>query len=190
MAALAASPSARASSPRLDAARPARAPSPPPPAAPPHRREGPTWENTYITKPEGYGEARGRNCRMRARKARKLTRLSPQHVKFNRAAVSAVILQKFANRLEGAEYDAATAAAVRAGAAAHARKRIQGFAHERSRCAALRCTHTHARCAAPLALPRCHGCRPARLALLRPALSAPVCARVDRRSRSAPRLSP
>ncbi len=34
-------------------------------------------------------------------------------MKFNRAAVSAVILQKLANRLEGAEYNADTAAAVR-----------------------------------------------------------------------------
>ena len=37
-----------------------------------------------------------------------------QHVKFNRAAVSGVILQKLANKLEGVEYNPQTAAAVRA----------------------------------------------------------------------------
>lgn len=71
---------------------------------------GPTWENTFITKPEGYEKARANAQRFGCSW---LTLCSPQFVKFNRSEVSAIIQQKLRNRLEGTEYAAETAAAVR-----------------------------------------------------------------------------
>ena len=58
---------------------------------------------------------RRHGSRLRQRIARCGSRApaAPQFVKFNRSEVSGIIQQKLRNRLEGTEYNAETAAAVR-----------------------------------------------------------------------------
>lgn len=77
----------------------------------------PVYENTYIMKPEGYGKARTRSWlpwALRCTDCRFLTRPAAQmqSAKFNPSEVSSIVQLKLANRLEGVEYDAATAAQV------------------------------------------------------------------------------
>ena len=80
----------------------------------------PVYENTYIMKPEGYGKARTRSWlpwALRCTDCRFLTRPAAQmqSAKFNPSEVSSIVQLKLANRLEGVEYDAATAAQVSLG---------------------------------------------------------------------------
>ena len=107
---------------------------------------GPTWENTYITKPEGYEKAR-RAAMRRSSRCAALTRTAPapQFVKFNRGEVAAIIQQKLRNRLEGTEYAADTAAAVRHPNQGCGARRRPVAARRGSCVAASRCRTTCAR---------------------------------------------